>query len=115
MIQLASDIDNQRVTWKDLSNNKDVSLAQQVDNISKESFNNLEENFHEYSGLIYDGAFSEHMTNSNKKGLIGEDIDEEKAKQKVEEILGKASITDIQSFGLSNNANIFVVVPKKII
>ena len=104
--QLASDIDNGRVTWKDLSNDKDVAFAQQVDNISKESFNNLEENFHEYSGLIYDGAFSEHMTNSNKKGLTGEDIDEEKARQKVEEIIGKDNITDIQSFGLSQNANI---------
>lgn len=34
-----------------------IAFAQQVDNISKESFSNLEENFHEYSGLIYDGAF----------------------------------------------------------
>lgn len=106
LIQLSSDINDGRVTWKDLSNDKDIAFAQQVDNISKESFNNLEENFHEYSGLIYDGAFSEHMTNSNKKGLIGEDIDEEKAKQKVEELIGKDNITNIQSFGLSQNANI---------
>ena len=106
LIQLASDIDSQRVTWKDLSNDKNVSLAQQVDNISKESFNNMEENFHEYSGLIYDGAFSEHMTNSNKKGLTGEEIEEEKAKQKVEEVIGKENITDMQSLGLSENANI---------
>ena len=66
----------------------------------------MEENFHEYSGLIYDGAFSEHMTNSNKKGLTGEDIDEEKAKQKVEEIIGKDNIIKMDSFGLSQNANI---------
>ncbi|MBR3255000.1 MAG: germination protein YpeB [Clostridia bacterium] len=106
LIQLSSDIESDRITWKDLSNDKDIALAQQVDNISKESFNNMEENFHEYSGLIYDGAFSEHMTNSNKKGLTGDDIDEEKAKQKVEEIIGKENITNIQSFGLSQNANI---------
>lgn len=45
-----------------------VAFAQQVSNISKDSFGNMEENFHEYSGLIYDGAFSEHMTKSEKKG-----------------------------------------------
>lgn len=59
-----------------------IAFAQQVDNISKESFSNLEENFHEYSGLIYDGAFSEHLTSEEKKGLTGEDIEEEQAKQK---------------------------------
>lgn len=106
LIQLSSDIESDRITWKDLSNDKDIALAQQVDNISKESFNNMEENFHEYSGLIYDGAFSEHMTNSNKKGLTGDDIDEEKAKQKVEGMIGKENITNIQNFGLSQNANI---------
>ena len=117
LIQLAADIESNRITWKDLSNDKNIALAQQVDNISKESFNNMEENFHEYSGLIYDGAFSEHMTNSNKKGLIGEDIDEENAKLKVEEYIGKENINEIKSYGLSENANIeaynFVVQTNK--
>lgn len=117
LIQLAADIESDRITWKDLSNNKDVQMAQQVDNISKESFNNMEENLHQYSGLIYDGAFSEHMLNSNKKGLIGDDIDEEKAKQKGEEYIGKENIKNMQSYGLSQNANIeafnFVVQTEK--
>lgn len=106
LIQLSSDIDTGRVNWKDLSKDKDISLAKQVDNISKESFSNLEENFHEYSGLIYDGAFSEHITNSEKKALTGEDIDEEKAKQKAEEFVGKNEVEEINNLGLSQNANI---------
>ncbi len=55
-----------------------AAFAQQVSTESKDGFSNLEENFHEYSGLIYDGAFSEHLTNEEKKGLTGENIDEEK-------------------------------------
>ena len=81
-------------------------FAKQVDNIAKESFSNLEENFHEYSGLIYDGAFSEHITNAEKKALTGEDIDEDTAKQKAEEFIGKDNIEEINNLGLSQNANI---------
>ena len=104
--QLSEDINTGRVTWKELTNNGSVAFAQQVDNISKESFSNLEENFHEYSGLIYDGAFSEHVTSNEKKGLTGDDIDEETAKNKVEEFIGKENIKEINNLGYSENATI---------
>lgn len=52
-------------------------MQNKFSNISKDSFKNMEENFHEYSGLIYDGAFSEHITSKEKKGLTGDDITEE--------------------------------------
>ena len=61
----------------------------------------MEENFHEYSGLIYDGAFSEHLTSSEKKGLVGDEIDEEQAKVKIEEFYGKDNIEEIISNGYS--------------
>lgn len=106
LMQLATDLDDGRITWKDLNKKDNIEFAKQVDNISKESFGNLEENFHQYSGLIYDGAFSEHLTNSEKKGLIGEDIDENSAKQIAEEFVGKENIKEINNLGLSQNANI---------
>ena len=106
LTQLAEDLNNGRVKWQDFNNEEDMAFAKQVDNISKESFSNMEENFHEYSGLIYDGAFSEHITNDAKKALTGEDIDEETAKQKAEEFVGKEKIQDINNLGLSQNANI---------
>ena len=83
-----------------------IAFAQQVDNISKESFSNLEENFHEYSGLIYDGAFSEHLTGQEKKGLTGEDIDENQARQKAEEFVGSNNIKETSNLGFSENATI---------
>lgn len=104
--QLSEDIDSGRVKWHDLSEEEDMVFAKQVDNIAKESFSNLEENFHEYSGLIYDGAFSEHITNSEKKALTGDDIDEDTAKQKAEEFIGKENIEETNNLGLSQNANI---------
>ena len=104
--QLSEDINTGRVTWDELTSDRNVAFAQQVDNVSKESFSNLEENFHEYSGLIYDGAFSEHITNAEQKGLTGDEIDEETAKQKVEEFIGKDNIKEINNLGFSENATI---------
>ena len=104
--QLSEDLNSGRFEWGELTKKGTTAFAQQVDNISKESFSNLEENFHEYSGLIYDGAFSEHLTNSEPKGLIGEDIDENQARQKAEEFIGKENIKEINNLGLSENATI---------
>lgn len=106
LVQLSNDMNDGRITWGELTKKGSLAFAQQVSNISKDSFSNLEENFHEYSGLIYDGAFSEHMTNPERLGLTGEDIDEEKAKQIAKEYFGEDRIEEITSNGFSENGNI---------
>ena len=104
--QLSDEINANRITWKDLTKDSSTMFAQQVSNISQDSFTNLEENFHEYSGLIYDGAFSEHITSSEPKGLTGNEIDEQTAQNKAKEFIGKERIKDINNLGVSENANI---------
>ena len=104
--QLSADLNEGRFKWDELTEKGTVAFAQQVDNISKESFSNLEENFHEYSGLIYDGAFSEHMTSQDPKALTGDDIDEETAKQKAVEFIGQDKCKEVNSLGLAENATI---------
>ncbi len=42
--------------------------------------------------MIYDGAFSEHLTNPERKGLTGEEIDENKAKDIATQFIGKDKI-----------------------
>lgn len=106
LTQLSNDINDGRIKWGELTKKGTVAFAQQVSNISKDSFSNLEENFHEYSGLIYDGAFSEHMTNPERLGLTGDGIDEEKAKKIAEEFFGIDKIEEISSNGFSENGNI---------
>ena len=104
--QLSEDISSGRITWSELKKDENALFAQQVSNISQDSFGTLEENFHEYSGLIYDGAFSEHLTNTEKKGIRGDSIDEESAKKIAEEFIGKDKIKEINSTGLSQNSDI---------
>ena len=104
--QLSEDLNSGRFKWDELTDKGTIAFAQQVDNVSKESFSNLEENFHEYAGLIYDGAFSEHLTSSEKKGLTGEDIEEEQAKQIAEQFIGQDQVKEISNLGFSENATI---------
>ena len=68
-------------------------------------FGNIEGTFDEYTGLIYDGAFSEHMVSRERKGLTGENIDENKARELVKEFTG-ANDDRIETKGLAENGNI---------
>ena len=104
--QLSDDINSGRIKLNELTNKGTTAFAQQVSTSSLEGFSNLEENFHEYSGLIYDGAFSEHLTSSEPKGLTGDDIDEETAKQKAIDFIGKDNVKEVENLGYSENATI---------
>mgnify|MGYP000237677287 FL=1 len=104
--QLSEDINTGRIKWEEISNKGKTAFAQQVSTSSMDGFSNLEENFHQYSGLIYDGAFSDHITNGEKKGLTGDDIDEETAKQKAIDFIGKDNVKDVENLGYSENATI---------
>ena len=99
--QLSADINDGRISWGELTKKGTIAFAQQVSNISQDSFDNLEQTFHEYSGLIYDGAFSEHITKAEKVGLTGENIDEETAKNKATELFWNNNIKEVNSYGKS--------------
>ena len=106
--QLSLEINSGTLNWKELSQDGSSILGKETSNESIDSFRNIESNFEEYDGLIYDGAYSEHMTNKEKKGLTGNDIDEEKAKKIAEDFTGKDNIKEIISQGLSENGEIKV-------
>ena len=104
--QLSLEINSGTLNWKELSSDASNMFEKEVSNMSTDGFGSIEENLKEYDGLIYDGAYSEHITSKDKKGLTGEDIDEEKAKQIAESFAGKDNIKNLNSFGLSENGNI---------
>ena len=99
--EMSVELNNGTLTWNDLMKNTEDSEISEVS-----TFDVVEENFHEYTGLIYDGAFSEHLTSSEKRGLTGDEIDEETAKAKVEDFIGKDNIKNIQNNGYVENGDI---------
>lgn len=101
--EMSDELNNGTLSWKDLMNNgEDAEIAE------VSTFDVVEENFHEFTGLIYDGAFSEHITTSEKKGLTGEEIDEETAKKIAEDFIDKNRIKSTQSNGYVENGDIAV-------
>lgn len=99
--EMSEELNNGTLTWEDLMKNNEGAEIAEVS-----TFNVVEQNFHEYSGLIYDGAFSEHITTSEKKGLTGDEIDEDTAKQKAEEFIGKDKIKETKNNGYVENGDI---------
>mgnify|MGYP005779442441 FL=1 len=99
--EMSDELNNGTLKWADLMKNTESSEIAEVS-----GFDVVEDNFHEFTGLIYDGAFSEHITSSEKKGLTGDDIDEETAKQKAEEFIGKDKIKETKSNGYVENGDI---------
>ena len=98
--QIASDINSNKISWIKTSN------GNQKDYVTNNQFSSVEENFHEYAGLIYDGAFSEHMTNPEHKGLTGDSIDEPRARDIARKIIGDEKIKNITYGGLTNNGSV---------
>ena len=103
--QLSADMNEGRISWGELTKKGTVAFAQEVSNISKGSFSNLEENFHEYSGLIYDGAFSEHITSKEKKGLTGKNITEQQAQEFATQFIGQDKVQEISLSSKSENTD----------
>ena len=99
--EMSDELNNGTLNWSDLIKNEEGSDITEIS-----TFDVVEENFHEFTGLIYDGAFSEHITSSEKKGLTGDEIDEETAKQKAEEFVGKDKIKNTKSNGYVENGDI---------
>lgn len=99
--EMSTELNNGTLKWNDLIQNTEGSEITEISTLDV-----IEENFHEFSGLIYDGAFSEHITTTEKMGLTGEDIDEQTAKQKAEEFIGIDKIKETKSNGYVENGDI---------
>ena len=99
--EMSTELNNGTLKWSDLMKNTEGSEIAEVS-----TFSVVEENFHEFAGLIYDGAFSEHITTQEKRGLTGNEIDEETAKQKAEEFVGKDKVKETKNNGFVENGDI---------
>ena len=93
--ELSAELNDGTISWEDLDEQTDLAFA--TDDVSV--FSNIESNFDDYEGLIYDGAYSDYIENDEKLGLTGDEIDEETARAKVEEIFADVDIEEIANNG----------------
>ncbi len=102
MTDIYDDLNNGRIKWDELEKVSDEKLENTevvttVANISK-----IGKTFQEYEGLIYDGAFSDHLLTQTPKSLTNNEVTVEQAKENVINIFGKENIESIEDRGESN-------------
>ena len=102
--QLSEEIYDGEVTWSELTTDLSTKFAQSVDSITV--FSSIDDNLNEYEGLIYDGAYSDHIEKADKTGLTGEDISKENAVKKLEEFFKIENVKNISFNATLENANI---------
>ena len=100
--QISDEVSAGVISWNSLENTN--QFAQAVSSVNV--FENIDGNLNEYEGLIYDGAYSDHVEKVEKKGLTGEDCTEDEAMEKVREFFGIENVKDISSNGFIENAKI---------
>lgn len=100
--ELSRELNNGTISWEDLNEQTDWAFVEEDINV----FSSIESNFDDYEGLIYDGAYSDYVKKTEKLGLSGDEIDEETAKKKVEEIFADEEIQEITSNGVINGEDI---------
>ena len=92
--QLSEDIYSGEISWDELNTDLSTRFAQSVDSLNV--FSNIDENLNQYEGLIYDGAYSDHINKAQKLGLTGDNISEEEAKKKVQDFFSGDEIKNIK-------------------
>ena len=102
--RLSDELSTGDISWEELTKNNSLEYAQSVDNVTV--FSNIDSNLSKYEGLIYDGAYSDHVNKSEKVGLKGDNISEEEAYQKVKDFLGEENIENINLNQFLENADI---------
>ena len=104
--QIENDLYSNNIKWGELTKKGSKIFASDDENISKSTFSNIEEDLHQYTGLIYDGAFSENHSIYKGLGLTGDEVDKEKAKEIAINFIGKEKIGNITSENETQNSNV---------
>jgi len=104
IVELSSDLNQGRLKWNELSQ-KGSQVFGQMD-ASTSPFDNISADFQDYPGLIYDGPFSDHITDLQPKAVTGDEITAEQAKQIAIDFIGKDRVQEITSISESFNSKI---------
>ena len=98
---VVTDMGNGSLSWNELTKEKsNAPFAQEVANLSQDSFGKIEENLQDYEGLIYDGPFSEHLTTKEPVGLPENTIGKDGAQENIYDVLDKERVKEIKYNGV---------------
>ena len=95
-----------RLRWGELANKGTQMFQKTSQEMPKQQFENIDKTFQEYPRLIYDGPFSDHLVTAEPRGVTGEQMDSEKAKESVKRFFGPDKINAITDVGRNDTGPI---------
>lgn len=104
--ELQDDLGTGRLRWGELAKKGTKLFSKTKPGEVMKKVESLNETFKDYPTLIYDGPFSDHMTSAKAKGLTGDNISVEQAKEKVKKFIGTDRVQEITEEGKSENGAI---------
>ncbi len=93
--ELQNQLATGRLRWNELANKGTKLFSKTSAEMPKEQFENIDKTFQEYPTLIYDGPFSDHMVTTEPKGITGEEVNIEQAKQSVIKFFGADKVKSV--------------------
>jgi len=104
---MMDDLADGRMKWRELEKEGDLTMQQASKKVEPApGIENLQKSFMEYPSLIYDGPFSDHMYETEPKGLGGMLTDRSKGEEILRNIFGEENIKEIQFNGRNDETKI---------
>ena len=100
--KLRDSIQENNISLANLTREGGYIFARASDNLPRREFTRIEQEMVDYPTLIYDGPFSEHIQDIKPKGLVGENIDYQRAEQVARDFLKDVDIQSIKKIGNGN-------------
>lgn len=102
MNAIYDDLNDGRIKWDELKKVSDEKLSQSEEVTTVSNIQKIGKNFQEYEGLIYDGAFSDHLLNMEPKSLSNNEVTKDQAKENIIKIFKEENIETLEELEDSN-------------
>jgi len=90
-----SNLTKGRLKWDEVEKVATKQLEQDKNELTLSGLDKVKDSLEDYEGLIYDGAFSNHIESSKPKALTGSDVTVKEAAEKVRECVENATKREI--------------------
>ncbi|TYQ14823.1 UNVERIFIED_CONTAM: germination protein YpeB [Acetivibrio alkalicellulosi] len=108
--QSLNDLQNQitagRIKWGELADKGTPVFQRTSQELPGKQFENLDKTFQDYPSLIYNGPFSDHLTEIEPKALTGENISQEEGKKSVIKFFGEDKVEAVNETGRNDETKI---------
>lgn len=94
--EIYSSLTKGRIKWDEVEEVATDKLNEEKNKLEITNLNNVKDSLEDYEGLIYDGAFSNHIEKAKPKALKGGEVTVEQATKKVRQCVENATKREIE-------------------